>query len=80
MLKKISIRDLLLLVFTVAWIAAVGISLVTTQKVPAELWAVFTGAIGLILAAFRTQDSAAPTADESRPAVSETAPPEETRQ
>lgn len=47
------IRDVLLCVYSVGWLAALGVSLATTKKVPDALWAGLAFGIGGILALFR---------------------------
>ena len=49
------IRDVLLIVYSVGWLAAVGVALWQTKKVDAELWAGLAGGVGLILGLFRNE-------------------------
>jgi hypothetical protein len=50
------IRDVLLLVYGLGWLAVLLVTVWRTGTVPAELWAVLGLGIGGILAAFRADD------------------------
>lgn len=62
------IRDILLGVLGVAWLAAIGVTLINTGKVAPEQWAILPTGIGLILTAFRAAPAEQQPDDAARPA------------
>lgn len=68
-------RDLLLGVFSAAWLAAVGVALVRTGEVSAELWAGLGVGVGAILGLFRNDGGSPPTPPAGPAATTEDAHP-----
>jgi hypothetical protein len=73
------IRDILLAVYAVGWLAVVLVTVWRTGTVPAELWAALGVGVGGLLAAFKVDGTVRRDAPARPPARAEPDPaPEET--
>lgn len=73
--NKFKIRDLLLIIYSAGWSAAVGVSLIKTGEVSATLFAALGIGVGTIIGAFRVETVGAAAQREQQPAGGSTDSP-----